>query len=162
TQLSTCSGTGYTGSTVSYTRAVSANQTYYIRVDGANTTSFGTGAYVLSLKFGTAPLPPVVPPNTQILDQFPLSAAALFTLTLPPTAKGAAPGLPGGTTRPGAWSAAPGQAETRVAGVWAAFQEAQGGARHLQASDATPRKAVHGLDRLRTALSAVDTRVAAL
>src|SRR5262249_17267117 len=150
TQLSTCSGTGYTGSTVSYTRAVSANQTYYIRVDGANTTSFGTGAYVLSLKFGTAPLPPVVPPNTQILDQFPLSAGGFFNETIPGEENEAFDGFSAFPNGHGHSSAAPGQAENLVASVWAALQEDHRGGRDLQTSDATPAKADHGLDRLRT------------
>src|SRR5262249_42708198 len=72
-QLYTGSGTGYTGSTLSYTRTVTAGQTYYFRVDGANTTSFRTGAYVLSAKFGTAPLPAVAPPNMQVLNGNPIS-----------------------------------------------------------------------------------------
>jgi len=161
TQLYTGSGTGYTGSTVSFTRAVSTNQTYYIRVDGANTTSFGTGAYVLSLKFGTAPLPPVVPPNTQILDGSPLSAGGFFGDTIPSEENEAFDGFSASPGRhghgPGSVGA-PGRPEDLVASVWAALQEDHRGVRVGQDSDATPANADHGLGRLRTTLSSVDTR----
>jgi len=162
TQLTTLSGTGYTGSTVNYTRAVATNQVYYIRVGGANTTSFGTGAYVLSLKFGTAPLPAVVPPNTQILDGNPLSAGGFWGDTIPGTESEAWDGFTGSTshhTHAFPSAGAFGQAQSLVSSVWAALQGEHRGGSDVQVSDATPAKADHGL---RTILSAADTRVSAL
>jgi hypothetical protein len=56
----------YDGSTVTLNiEGVSALQTYYIRVRGADLTPFGTGRYALSIGLGSAELPSVTPPNTQ-------------------------------------------------------------------------------------------------
>src|SRR5262249_26309251 len=52
---------------------ISAGQQFYVKVAGADTTAFGTGAYALVLNFGNNPPPTVVPPNTQTLNGNPLS-----------------------------------------------------------------------------------------
>jgi hypothetical protein len=53
-QLAFVSGAGQFGTTLSTTlTGVSAGQTYYVKVAGADTSAFGTGAYSLSLNFGT-------------------------------------------------------------------------------------------------------------
>jgi hypothetical protein len=63
TVLGTASPTGYTGctATVTVSSAVAAGK-YYIKVQGYDTSVFGTGAYALSLTCGTNALPAVVSP----------------------------------------------------------------------------------------------------
>jgi hypothetical protein len=72
-QLTSATGTGYNGSTLTRSVSVTPGQTYYIRVAGANTTAFGTGAYALTLNFGSGPSPTVLPPNTQTPNGNPLN-----------------------------------------------------------------------------------------
>ncbi len=74
--------TGYSGGTATVNvTGVSAGQLYYLKVQGADTTAFGTGTYALTLNFGTGALPAVLLPNT-------LTAIPLV------------PGGGGGTARP--------------------------------------------------------------
>jgi hypothetical protein len=73
TLLGSATGTGNLGSTVSKTVSVTAGQTYYVRVAGANTTAFGTGAYGLTLNFGSGSSPTLSLPNNQTLNGSPLS-----------------------------------------------------------------------------------------
>ena len=75
TVLGSASGYGQYGTTltVTLTNRVSAGQTIYVKVGGADNTAVGTGNYALSLRFGSAGLPAVVPPNTQLLNGSPLS-----------------------------------------------------------------------------------------
>jgi len=55
----------YDGSTVTLTvSGVSAGQTYYVQVMGADTTAFGTGKYALTVNLGTGAMPAVSLPNT--------------------------------------------------------------------------------------------------
>ncbi len=67
TVLGTASQSGYGGGTATVTYAgAAAGQTFYIKVQGYDTTAFGTGAYDLSLSCGANGLPAVTPPNTQV------------------------------------------------------------------------------------------------
>src|SRR5205807_1788068 len=59
--------------TATVTINVSAGQQYYIVVAGANATAFGTGAYALTLNFGSGAAPTVAPPNTQTPNGNPLN-----------------------------------------------------------------------------------------
>src|SRR5262249_26051106 len=72
-QIATATGSGYAGSTLTLTVSVTAGQTYYVRVTGANTTAFGTGAYGLALNFGTGSSPTIPAPDTQTANGDPLS-----------------------------------------------------------------------------------------
>jgi hypothetical protein len=74
TVLGSATGSGTRGSTLSVTvNDIDAGQQFYVQVAGANTTSFGTGAYALTLNLGTGPAPSVTPPNTQTANGTPLS-----------------------------------------------------------------------------------------
>jgi hypothetical protein len=60
------SGAGQYGTTLSVTiRGISAGQLYYVEVAGADSSAFETGAYGLTLNFGTGSNPTVPLPNTQ-------------------------------------------------------------------------------------------------
>ncbi|HEV3116388.1 MAG TPA: matrixin family metalloprotease [Gemmataceae bacterium] len=75
TALATVSGLGQYGTTISYTvTGASVGQQYYVKVSGADTSAFGTGAYALTLNFGTGLPPIVLGPNTQVLDGFPINS----------------------------------------------------------------------------------------
>jgi hypothetical protein len=73
TLLGSATGSGNFGSTQTRTVSITPGQTYYVRVAGANTTVFGTGAYALTLKLGAASPPAVPLPNTQTLNGNPIS-----------------------------------------------------------------------------------------
>src|SRR5205823_11531627 len=68
TLLGSVTGSGNFGSTLTTTVSITPGQTYYVRVAGANTTVFGTGAYALTLTLGTGVNPTVPLPSTQLLD----------------------------------------------------------------------------------------------
>jgi hypothetical protein len=72
-QIASATGSGYYGSTLTLNVSVVAGQTYYVRVARANSTAFGTGAYALSLNFGSGSLPVITPPNTQMPNGSPLN-----------------------------------------------------------------------------------------
>jgi predicted Zn-dependent protease len=73
TLLGTVSSTSKTGATLSITSLpVLAGQQFYVKVQGADTTAFGTGAYALSLSFSLLPAPTVASPNTQTPNGNPL------------------------------------------------------------------------------------------
>src|SRR5262249_12002421 len=72
-QLATATGSGSLGSTLTLKVSVTAGQTYYVSVAGANTTPFGTGKYGMILNFGSGPSPTLPRPNTQTLNGSPLS-----------------------------------------------------------------------------------------
>jgi predicted Zn-dependent protease len=58
TVLGSADGTGQYGATISATLAsVTAGQQYYIKVQGADTSAFGTGRYALSVNFASPPSP---------------------------------------------------------------------------------------------------------
>jgi hypothetical protein len=67
TVLGSAAGTGNLGSTLTVTLSgVASGQRFYVKVAGANPTAFGTGAYALTLNFGTGPAPVVAPPVTTL------------------------------------------------------------------------------------------------
>jgi hypothetical protein len=67
--LGSASGAGRYGTTLSVTvNGVTAGQRYYVRVTGADTSPFGTGAYALTVNLGTGPAPTVSRSNTRLLD----------------------------------------------------------------------------------------------
>jgi len=73
--VGTVSGAGQYGTTITYTvTGASPGQTYYVKVGGADTTAFGTGAYGLVLNFGILPAPTVPSPTQAILDGVPLQS----------------------------------------------------------------------------------------
>lgn len=49
-------------------------KTYYVKVDGADSTVFGTGKYALAVAFGSAALPAITPCDTQTCNGTPLHA----------------------------------------------------------------------------------------
>jgi hypothetical protein len=74
TVLGSATGSGEQGSTLKVTVSdISPGQQVYVKVAGANTTSFGTGDYALTLNLGTGPAPAVTLPNTQTANGNPLS-----------------------------------------------------------------------------------------
>jgi hypothetical protein len=71
TVLGSASGTSndYNGDTLSVPlQGITPLQLFYVKVTGADKTAFGTGAYALTVNFGSGALPAVVPPNTQLLN----------------------------------------------------------------------------------------------
>jgi hypothetical protein len=74
TVLGFANGTGKYGTTQSVTVSnVTAGERFYVKVAGADTSAFGTGAYALTLNLGTGASPAVPLPNTQTLNGNPLS-----------------------------------------------------------------------------------------
>jgi hypothetical protein len=73
TQIGSASGAGHYGTTITATvPGVRAGATYYVKVDGADNTQLGTGAYALVLNLGTGPSPSVPLPNTTTPNGDPL------------------------------------------------------------------------------------------
>src|SRR5262249_60210485 len=73
TVLASASGAGQYGTTLSLTvNGITAGSTYYVEATGADTSAFSTGAYGLTLNFGTGPSPTVPLPDTQLLNGNPL------------------------------------------------------------------------------------------
>ncbi len=74
TVLGSASDAGHLGgNTLTVTvSGVSANQQFYVKVAGADSTVFSVGEYALSLNLGTGSLPTVPLPNTQTLNGNPL------------------------------------------------------------------------------------------
>src|SRR5579885_1732309 len=61
------SNTQFQGDTLTLTISnVTAGSVYYLKVAGATNSPWGTGAYAVTLNFGTGPSPTVTPPNTQV------------------------------------------------------------------------------------------------
>src|SRR5262249_29790733 len=74
TVLGSANGLNQYGTTLSVTvNGVSAGQRYYVKVQGADTTAFGTGAYALELNFGSGTTPLAASSNTQTANGTPLS-----------------------------------------------------------------------------------------
>jgi hypothetical protein len=74
TVLGYASGSNQYGSTLTITlNNVQAGQQYYVKVTGADGSAFSTGAYALTLNFGTGPSPTATPPNTMKPNGNPLS-----------------------------------------------------------------------------------------
>jgi hypothetical protein len=74
TQVASATGTGYVGNTLTVTAPVVAGQQYFVEVSGADSSAFGTGAYALTLNFGTGLSPTVPLPNTQTANGSPKNA----------------------------------------------------------------------------------------
>jgi hypothetical protein len=75
TVLGTASGRGQYGTTLTLSNiAVTPGSTYYIKVQGADTTVFSDGAYALTLNLGTGPNPTVPLPNTRDPNGNPLQS----------------------------------------------------------------------------------------
>jgi large repetitive protein len=51
---------------------VMAGQQFYVKVQGTDTTAFSTGAYALTLNFGSGPSPTIAPPSTLTTNGSPL------------------------------------------------------------------------------------------
>ena len=56
--------TGDYNSTISLSQSISNGQNWFIKVEGADATVFGTGKYALQINMGSGTLPPVNSPNT--------------------------------------------------------------------------------------------------
>jgi hypothetical protein len=99
TVLGTVSGAGQYGATISATvTGITAGRQIYIKVAGAETTTLGSGNYVLSLNLGTGSLPTVSLPNTQTLNGNPFTAGGGAPLLADPppsdvAATASSPGL---------------------------------------------------------------------
>jgi hypothetical protein len=75
TVLGTASGADQHGTTVTVGNlAVTPGATYYVKVQGADTSAFSQGKYALELNLGTGATPTVAPPNTQTADGNPLTS----------------------------------------------------------------------------------------
>jgi hypothetical protein len=75
TVLGTASAPGQYGATVSVTvTGVTAGQQFYVQVSGGETTALGSGAYALTLNFGSGDSPTVPLPNTQTTNGNPRHA----------------------------------------------------------------------------------------
>jgi hypothetical protein len=74
-QIGLVSGAKQYGTTLTLTLSnkLVAGQIYYIKVGGADTSAFGTGAYALTLNLGSGSSPVVPLPNTQTANGQPLS-----------------------------------------------------------------------------------------
>jgi hypothetical protein len=73
TKLTSASGAGQYGTTITATvTGIKAGATYYVKVDGADNTQMGTGAYALVLNLGSGSSPSVPLPNTTTADGNPL------------------------------------------------------------------------------------------
>jgi hypothetical protein len=64
-QIGFSSGAGQYGTTLSVSANITPGQQYYVKVQAAETTAFGTGVYALIVNTGTGASPTVSPPNTQ-------------------------------------------------------------------------------------------------
>jgi hypothetical protein len=69
TVLGTASGLNQYGTTLSVTVGnVTQGQRLYVKVQGADTSAFGIGAYALTLNLSNGPSPVVAPPSTQVAN----------------------------------------------------------------------------------------------
>jgi hypothetical protein len=74
TVLGTASVSGNSGGTATVTvGSAAAGQTFYIKVEAAVTTAFGTGSYALALDCGPNSLPTAAPPDTHTANGNPLT-----------------------------------------------------------------------------------------
>ncbi len=76
TVLGSANGLGQYGvnQTVTLTNKISAGQAIYVKVQGADTTPFGTGKYAIAMSFGGAELPAQVSTDTELPNGSPISA----------------------------------------------------------------------------------------
>ncbi len=69
TVLGSASAAGQYGATVTVSVAgVTTGQRFYVKVDGADNSAFGTGAFALGLSFGPGPVPTASSPDTATLN----------------------------------------------------------------------------------------------
>jgi hypothetical protein len=74
TVLGFANGTGQYGTTLTVSLSnVTAGQQFYVKVTGADTSVFGTGAYALAVNFGSGATPTAASPNTATPNGNPLS-----------------------------------------------------------------------------------------
>lgn len=74
TVLGSASGLNQYGTTLDVTvTGVTPGQQYFVKVQGADTTAFSTGAYALALNFGTGATPVAASPSTPVLNGIPLN-----------------------------------------------------------------------------------------
>jgi hypothetical protein len=74
-QIGFASGAGQYGTTLTVmVTGVSADQQFYVKVAGADTSAFGTGRYALTLNFGDGASPTVPLPDTQTPNGNPLQS----------------------------------------------------------------------------------------
>ena len=84
TQIGYVSGAGQYGTTLTLNiTGVSANQQFYIKVAGADTSAFGTGNYGMTISFAGITPPAITPPNTQVLNGYPLTSGTGMAETSP-------------------------------------------------------------------------------
>ncbi len=74
TQLTFKSGLDDYGTTLTVTTSITPLATYYIKVIGADTTAFSTGAYALTINTGTGSSPAVTIPDTETPNGSPLQS----------------------------------------------------------------------------------------
>ena len=75
-EIGSASGLNQYGATLTVNiGGVSAGQVYYIKMDGADNTAFGTGAYAMTLNFGGSATPSVPLPNTQTPNGNPIQCS---------------------------------------------------------------------------------------
>jgi hypothetical protein len=92
TVLGTANGRGQYGTTLTLGGiAVTPGSTYYVKVQGADTTVFSTGAYALTLNLGTGPNPTVPLPNTQTANGNPLQSGGGQPMFAEPSAAASPP-----------------------------------------------------------------------
>ncbi|MFO0952057.1 MAG: matrixin family metalloprotease [Isosphaeraceae bacterium] len=85
TVLGSANGLNKYGTTLTVTlTGVTAGTRYYVQVQGADNTAFGTGAYAVALNFGANPNPTISTPNTTTPNGNPLVSGGGIADTLPP------------------------------------------------------------------------------
>ncbi len=98
TVLGTANGRGQYGTTLTLGNiAVTPGATYYIKVQGADSTVFGTGAYSLSLNLGSGATPAAAAPDTQVANGNPVSSGGGVPME---PATNPNPGIAGGLLSP--------------------------------------------------------------
>jgi hypothetical protein len=83
--LAQLSGSGKYGTTLTLSRSVTAGTVYKVKVEGAESTALGQGAYAMTLNFGNGLSPTVSLPNTLTLNGNPITAGANLALSDPTT-----------------------------------------------------------------------------
>lgn len=82
TVLGTVSGAGQHGTSISLTiNGVVGSDVFYLKVEGAESNSFGVGAYGITLDLGASTPPVLTPPNTTLANGNPLQSGGGQALT---------------------------------------------------------------------------------
>jgi hypothetical protein len=80
-QIASVSGSGQYGTTLTLTvSGIKSGSTYYIKVAGADSSAFGTGAYAMTLNLGSGTAPTVTFPNTTTANGSPLTSSGGLAL----------------------------------------------------------------------------------